>query len=220
MENKTEILKVIVGSQAHGLADLNSDIDYRGVFIVPTSDILKINSGKIKNTHWIEGNVDDTSWEIGHFLNMATKCNPTILETFLSPVENETEDGKIVRELFPYIWNSDCVRDAFIGYGLNQRKKFLEKKEGRPHKYAVAYFRALFNAYELLTTGTFTIRVSDSEIGEQLKRLKAGEYIPGELIDICLEWEQKVRYAAKRCEKKTDFEQVNAALIKLRYKHW
>lgn len=34
------ILKVIVGSQAHGLATPASDFDYRGVFVVPTKEIL------------------------------------------------------------------------------------------------------------------------------------------------------------------------------------
>lgn len=219
MEKQT-ILKVVVGSQAHGLAGPDSDFDYRGVFIVPTRDILGINTGKIKNTHWIEGREDDTAWEVGHFLHMATKCNPTILETFLSPVEEMTDDGKMIRDLFPYVWSSDYVRDAFIGYGLNQRKKFLEKKDGRPDKYATAYLRTLFNAYELLTTGTFTIRVADTEVGETLKRFKAGNYNVGEVIDVCMDWEERVREAAKRCDKKADLGQVNAVLLKLRYKHW
>ena len=218
--DKQTILKVIVGSQAHGLAGPDSDFDYRGVFIVPTRDILGINTGKIKNTHWIEGREDDTAWEVGHFLHMATKCNPTILQTFLSPIEEMNDDGKMIRDLFPYVWSSDYVRDAFIGYGLNQRKKFLEKKDGRPDKYATAYLRTLFNAYELLTTGTFTIRVADTAVGETLKRFKAGNYNVGEVIDVCMDWEERVREAAKRCDKKADLGQVNAVLLKLRYKHW
>lgn len=218
--NKNQILKVLVGSQAHGLAGPTSDFDYRGVFVVPTTEILGINTGKIKNTSWIEGKDDDTSWELGHFLLMATKCNPTILETFLAPVIEETEDGVLIRGLFPHIWNATAVRDAFIGYGLNQRKKFLDDKDQRRDKYAVAYIRSLYNALELLTTGTFTVRVGDLEIGETLKRVKKGEFKTGEVIDICMDLEVKVREAAAKCNKKTDYDQINAALLKLRYKHW
>src|ERR1035437_2558917 len=117
---QTEILKVIVGSQAHGLATDESDWDYRGVFVVPTVEILKIG-GNIKNTNWIEGDVDSTRWEIGHFLNMAVHCNPTVLETFLAPKvdinaanwtdENVIDWGEELRKLFPYVWNSNDVKN-------------------------------------------------------------------------------------------------------------
>ncbi len=59
----TTILKVVVGSQAHGLATPESDFDYRGVFVVPTAEILSLN-GTTKTTNWIEGKDDDTSWEL------------------------------------------------------------------------------------------------------------------------------------------------------------
>src|SRR3954447_11469464 len=108
-----EILKVIVGSQAHGLATERSDYDYRGVFVVPTSELLKIGGDAVKHTSWIEGKEDDTSWEISKFLFMATKCNPTVLETFLAPFASHftesMEQAQLaveLRVLFPYIWNS------------------------------------------------------------------------------------------------------------------
>lgn len=59
---KIQILKVIVGSQAHRLATANSDFDYRGVFIYKTSDILGI-APPADQTSWIEGKEDDTSWQ-------------------------------------------------------------------------------------------------------------------------------------------------------------
>ena len=214
--NKTSILKVIVGSQAHGLATPESDFDYRGVFVVPTNDILKLG-GKIKNTHWVEGEIDNTQWEIGHFLHMATKSNPTILETFLSPIEETTEVGKELRALFPHVWSAKGVMDAFIGYGLNQRKKFLNKKDDRPHKFAAAYLRSLFNGAELLTRGTFTIRIADTEVGDDVRRFKEGDYEVGEVIQICSEWEDRVRKAYElNTDKQPDLEKVNDFLLSVR----
>lgn len=86
MNNKKyEILKVLVGSHAHGLATPESDYDYRGVYVIPTKDILSLGFN-YKGSHWIEGETEDnTSYEIGHFLHLATKCNPTILEVFKAP---------------------------------------------------------------------------------------------------------------------------------------
>jgi len=229
-EKRTMILKVLCGSRAHGLANENSDFDYRGVFLVPTSEILKIG-GVCEQTHWVEGKEDDTSWELGHFLFLATKCNPTILETFLAPRINEdaaewTHEGKVdwgqeLRDLFPYIWNSNDVKNAFIGYGLNQRKKFLDNKDGKPNKFAAAYLRSLYNAYELLTTGTFTIRIIDTLVGETVKRFKEGKYSVGEVVDSCLMWQRKVEEAfVLNPDKKANFEPVNEFLLKVRKEFW
>ncbi len=216
------ILKVIVGSQAHGLATPESDFDYRGVFVTPTSELLKIGGDKNRTTSWIEGKDDDTSWEIGHFLHLATKCNPTILETFLSPVESITPEGQELRDLFPYIWNSKDVMNAFIGYGLNQRKKFLERKDERPNKYAAAYARSLYNALELLTSGTFTIRIGDIKpIGDTVRKFKNGDYKIGDVIETCVYLEERVRAAYEaNPNKETDMDKVNEFLLKIRQNHW
>ena len=50
-KDKIEILKVLVGSRAHGLADEDSDYDYRGVYVNATTDILSIGH-KYKGNHW------------------------------------------------------------------------------------------------------------------------------------------------------------------------
>ena len=183
-QKKKQLLRVIVGSQAHGLATPESDYDYRGVFILPTVDFFRLG-GTMKTTSWIEGKDDDTSWEIGHFLNMATHCNPTVLETLLAPfapgkalgeltkAEEQLQDTAIeLRSLFPYVWNSLRVKEAFIGYGINQRKKFFENKDKRAPKYAVAYLRVLYQATELLSTGTFSINFEKTPIYETLKKWK------------------------------------------------
>lgn len=216
----TTILKVLVGSRAHGLHNDASDYDFRGVFVTPTHKILSLDPGT-KNTQWIEGDVDNTSWEIGHFLRLAVRCNPTILETFLAPVENSTPIGDELRSLFPYTWNSHGVRDAFVGYGLNQRKKFLEAKDGRPEKFAVAYARTLIQAYELLTTGTFTIRISETEHGPMLIKWKHGNFTYGEVIQFCKEWEERVREAyIYSPPKETNMQVINSFLLKVRHQYF
>ena len=215
-EDDNIILKVLVGSKAHGLDTPQSDSDYRAVFVVPTGRILGLG-GDVKNSQWIEGDVDNTSWEVGHFLRLATKCNPTILETFLSPVMEESKEGRRLRELFPHIWNSTGVRDAFIGYGLNQRKKFLDGKDGRPAKFAAAYARSLYNAKELLETGTFTVRIGDLPFGKTVMKWKMGDYKVGEVIGICYELEEEVRQAFnKNPNKTTDLEKRNEVLLDVR----
>ena len=84
---KIEMLRILCGSHAHGLATKDSDKDFRSVYITPTSEILSLNCGSEKGNHWVEKQTDDnTSYEISHFLHLATKSNPSILEVFKAPI--------------------------------------------------------------------------------------------------------------------------------------
>jgi len=214
------ILKTLVGSRAHKLSNNESDFDYRGVFVNNTRELLKIN-GDVKDTFWYEGDKDDTYYEVGKFLFLATKCNPTILEVFLAPVVEADDLGIELRDTFKFVWNSKYVKDAFIGYGLNQRKKFLDNKDSRPHKYATAYLRTLYQGWELLNTGTFSVDLSKTEIYEILKRFKNGDYEVGEVIQTCYNWHEKVLKAyEKNPDKQTDFNNVNHFLLKVRSIIW
>ena len=215
------ILKTLVGSQAHSLADKDSDYDYRGVYILPTSKILSLNY-KYKGNDWIEGKEDNTSYEIGHFLKLATKCNPTIMEVFKAPIVESTKEGRELRKLLPYVWNLDGVFNAWTGYGFNQRKKFLEDREKRANKYAVAWIRTLINLVEFLMTGDWTVKIGlSASYSEMLKRYKSGDYTKGEVLDEAeyLYNTAKIAYE-KHTPKETDYEKVNNFLLTIRKKFW
>jgi len=225
-EYKT-ILKTLVGSRAHGLSNPDSDYDYRGVFLVPTKELLKVDVSKKIKTDWQEGDTkeaaDNTQWELGHFLMLATKCNPTILEVFRAPVitKESTDLGASLRKLFPRVWNSRGVMKAFMGYGCNQRKKFLNKDDARPHKYATAYLRTLIQAWYLLTSGELIVDMSGRADFETLQRFKAGKYEFAEVMGETHRWEDRVIEAYDHNpDKETDIDQVNAWLLKVRKSHW
>lgn len=100
------ILRVLCGSRAHGTQRPDSDWDYRGVFVHPTSEVILHHNrlragGTLEESNWNlndDGREDDTTWELGKFLYLATKSNPSILEVFLAP--RVTPDGGIFqREL-------------------------------------------------------------------------------------------------------------------------
>lgn len=239
-DNKIEILKVLVGSRAHGVAGEESDSDYRGVFVIPTSDLLKLGPKPV-TTQWIEGDVDNTSYELSHFLFLATKSNPNILEVFKgNPIRPEDGRGKSLSllwgdtllALFPHVWSSVGVFDAFTGYGHNQRTKMLANKDGRMDKYAVAWLRTLYNAQQLLTEGNFKLSVVGTSIETTLRNWRGGHsdwlnagrresLTPGEVIDTCMEWELKVREAfSKNSDKQTNVDAVNDYLLSVRKAFW
>lgn len=225
-----QILKVLVGSHAHGLAGPESDYDYRAVFVQPTSEILtaRLNNQKALDAQWIEGDVDNTAYEIGHFLALAIRSNPTILETFVAPRVNPPypinypkQSGDQLVALFPYVWDSTAAWNAFKGYGYNQRKKFLDDKDKRANKYAVAWLRTLILAEELLTEGTMTLNVSGHPEFTTLRNWKDGNWHLGEVMDKTNEWIERVDRAYEKAPKRTsDIGVINDYLLSVRKAFW
>jgi uncharacterized protein len=219
--SKIVILKTLVGSHAHGLADENSDRDYRSVYVEPTKEILSLGH-RYKGSSWLEGNEDNTSYEIGHFLHLATKSNPTILEIFKAPIVFSNDYGRKLRDLFPHVWNANDAFNAFVGYGLNQRKKFLDKKDDRQNKYAVAYIRTLYNLIDLLSMGTFDLDVTRNKyLFEMLIKYRRGEYTFGEIINVAEEFTERARQLLEKyppVEKNID--EVNKFLVEVRRRYW
>lgn len=191
MSERTEILRTLVGSRAYGLATDDSDWDYRSVYITPTSELLKLGVGAYKGTHWTEGEKeDDTAYEVGHFLYLATKSNPSILEVFKAPViypeqisQEECDLATKQRRFlikpsleiaggllscFRHAWSSKGVFEAFKGYSHNQHVKLFSEKEEfakRKFKYAIAHLRVLLEGIELLSCNDFSVKVRDYYLG-------------------------------------------------------
>ncbi len=211
----TRILKVVVGSHAHGLARPDSDKDFRSVFVLPTAELLRIGF-KYQGTRMMKEEDDETAWEIGHFLQLALQGHPLVLETLVAPVVTMDDWGAELRQLFPRLWSAQAAYDAFLNYCDNQRKKMLEKKDGRPEKYAAAYVRVLFNLCELLERGTFSIRISETPVGEAVLKIKAGHFRPGEVIDMGEHWRAEAVRRLHTCSQQAHPETADAFLLRIR----
>ena len=209
------ILKVLVGSQAHGLAGPESDKDFRSVYVLPTIELFRIGF-KYQGTKMIKEDEDETSSEVGHFLHLALQSHPLALETLVAPVVMMDDWGGELRQLFPHLWSARSAYDSFINYCENQRKKMLEKKDGRPSKYAAAYLRVLSNLCELLEQGTFHVRIDETAIGEMLRRIKEGNYRLGEVIDVGEYWAEEAARRLHACSQEARPDVAEAFLLRLR----
>ena len=215
---RKQILKVLVGSQAHGLADKDSDYDYRAVYVDQTSEILSLGH-KYKGSDWIEGKEDNTSYEIGHFLQLATRCNPTILEVFMAPEIRTTEDGKKLQELFQYVWNPKDSFNAFVGYAHNQRKKMIDKKSGRQDKFSVAYIRTLINLIFLLHSKSFDLKVKTA-YKSRLLQIRQGKWSAGKVLDWADKLQKKAFTEYQNCNQVQSIDKVNEFLLDIRKRYW
>lgn len=172
------ITKVLVGSRLHGLHNENSDYDYRGIHINSLKDVLSPFK-KTKNTEWIEGDVDNTSYELADFCKQATQGNATILEVlFSNEVEYTTPVAEEMQENWHRFIDTDRVVAASRGYASNQYTKMQlfdtsnDSKPVRKEKFAIAYCRVLWQCSEFLRTGDFPCQVDEPGLRELLLRIK------------------------------------------------
>ncbi|NDC95914.1 hypothetical protein EB077_11465, partial [bacterium] len=172
------LTKVLVGSRLHGLHTETSDYDYRGIHIHPLVEVLS-PFGKIKNTSWIEGDEDNTSYELADFCKNATKGNATILEVFFS--DQIIETTPIIDEMRAN-WTKFMDTHNFInasrGYAHNQWNKFYNfESQGvngqeRTAKFAVAFLRVMWQCEQFLLTGDFKCNIEESDLFPLLKEIK------------------------------------------------
>jgi len=220
----TTILKALVGSRAHGLHRDDSDWDWRGIYVQPTREILSMGHSA-RSIQWLEGKEDFTNYEIGHFLMLATKANPSVLELLRSPKTDLPEVygrvwGKEIQDLLPYLYDPEQAFNAFNGYSLNQRKKLLDDKDGRKWKYALAYIRTLYCLIDLLISGEFSLEVTSEARRGVLSSIRDGKRSPGEILDLANDLTASAKQYLSTATNRQDLGRVNDFLLDVRRCFW
>ena len=183
------ITKVVVGSRLHGTNTEDSDWDYRGIHISPLKDVLSPFK-KQKNTSWIEGEEDNTSYELAEFCKLATKGNATILEVFFSDmIIDSTPIADEMRRNWSKFIDTRNFINASLGYSHNQWNKFYNFEDAgilgqqRTAKFAISFLRVMYQCEQFLLTGKFKCKLVDSDIYDVIKKIKP---MTVQEIQVCL----------------------------------
>lgn len=116
----TLIIKVVTGSTSFGLATPTSDLDIRGVYVLPWEDRVRQDVGdQIANS-----TNDETYWEITKFFRELAKANPQALEMLYSP-DNCILEGKEYLEK---------IRNEMSFVTRRCEKTFVEYARGQIHR--------------------------------------------------------------------------------------
>ena len=206
------ITKVVVGSRLHGLNTETSDWDYRGIHMHPIVDHLSPYD-KIKNTTWIEGDEDNTSYELSEFCKSATHGNATILEVFFSDkIITDSYIAEEMRENWAKFMDTRKFIDASRGYAHNQYNKFYNfediglKGQERTAKFAIAFLRVMWQCEQFLLTGKFECNLEKSDLYPLMKKIKPMSVeeiqpmIP-EVFGKMSEMNQRVSHAMSKADK-------------------
>lgn len=134
------IFEAVSGSKAYGTDLPTSDTDIRGVFIMPTEEVLKANPSDNSGYGYIPQVSDETNdivfYEVGRFIELLEKGNPNILELLNVPKDCIIYESDIFRRLFKdkYRYITKNLKNSFAGYANTQinKAKGMNKKIHNP----------------------------------------------------------------------------------------
>lgn len=210
------IYRCIIGSQAYGLADSQSDIDRRGFYLPPAE--LEWSLYGVPEQLECEA-AQEAYWEIQKFVVLALKANPNVLECLYTPlVEKATPlatDLLALRSIFL----SRLVYQTYNGYVMSQFKKMQAdiRHQGQVKwKHVMHLIRLLISGISVLRDGFVPVEVGDHR--EQLLAVKRGD-VPWEETE---RWRRSLHaefdkaLGETKLPERPDYEQANGFLIKAR----
>ena len=113
------LLDSVSGSQAYNLAISTSDIDRKGIFILPQRELYGFG-----NTEQVANSTnDEVYFEIARFLDLLTKNNPNILELLSTPAAHVLFRHPLMNLIKAKDFLSKLCLDTFAGYAQTQIKK-------------------------------------------------------------------------------------------------
>jgi len=128
--NQLILLDCISGSTAYNVNVQGSDVDKKGIFIMPQRQLY----GFDQQQQIANANHDEVYFEIGRFLALLTKNNPNILELLSTPSEHVLYRHPLMELIKPEDFLSKLCQDTFAGYAQTQIRKArgLNKKINKP----------------------------------------------------------------------------------------
>lgn len=218
------ILEGVTGSTAYGLATENSDIDVKGVYLLPTKTVLSIG---FQPEHTTKDHTDP-DWvyhEVGKFMKLVINGNPTVTEllyldeyTTLSPI------GQLLIDNRAAFLSTKAVSNAYRGYAFAQAKRLNNRTEqgldgydsslkNRFAKHTRHCFRLLMQARQLLETGTLDVKVTPKQ-REYLFAM--GEKTADEVVEEFMKQDAEFENIVSVLPDEPDYDKLNDILYKIR----
>lgn len=218
------VLEGVTGSTAYGLDTEGSDVDIKGVYLLPTRTVLSIGFNPEKTT---KDHVDP-DWvyhEVGKFMKLVLAGNPTVTEllyldeyTILTPIGQTLIDNRAV------FLSTNAVTRAYRGYALSQALRLNNRTaqgmdgydsalKNRFAKHTRHCFRLLMQARQLLETGTLDVKVTP----EQREYLFAmGEKDADEVVKEFMRQDSEFENVVSVLPDEADMDKLNDVLYQIR----
>lgn len=217
------------GSRAYGLADANSDIDYRGVYVAPTLDFFRLSK---PSESFVQSKPDDVVFnEIEKFMKLITKGNHNSISDlynepqYIGHAKLYVELQRVVPHIVPKIGYFECVRGQ-----ANQARKNIERLHmgeyppddviAKFNKEAMHAVRVIDTAVRFMTTRQFSPRVHEDS-RDLLLSIKYGDLNPTQLLRVI---DRKLRELSSandisQLRDKANIPKADEMLVKIRRNH-
>lgn len=165
----------VSGAHLYGFPSEDSDIDLRGVHLLPLEEIVGLETGEETVTlMWDHGGVeaDAVTHDLAKFCTLLLRRNGYVLEQVMSPLVVATSEvHDELKALVPGLVTSNHAHH-YLGFARSQWTLFERSRELKPLLYT---FRVLLTGIHLMRTG---------EVEAGLTRLAGGgpPYLP-ELVE-------------------------------------
>lgn len=222
MKPNNIILECVVGSHMYNLDTPESDIDTKGIYVIPTNELLNTLGGFKKIDKVYDHNDPDWAFfEVQKYMSLVLKGNPTALELlYANEYTTITEDGQLLvdnRSAFL----SKRIKNAYIGYALQQVKRKYRNASDitkyRAGKHVRHTWRLIKQYEQLATTGTLQPKLTDNERAECFAFMdKSYE----EVYDWFRENKERLEKLDSVLPDEPDYDKVNKILTILRSKYY
>ena len=171
------IFATISGAHLYGFGSVDSDVDLRGVHLLPLAQVVGLEHGQetLQHTGVTDGvELDLVTHDLLKFNRLLLKPNGYVLEQLLSPLVVTTSE--VHREMLALAPSLITRHHAhhYLGFAATQWRLFERSREVKPLLYTL---RVLLTGIHLMRTG---------EVDCDLRRLWAGHDLPyaPELIEV------------------------------------
>lgn len=199
---QNSIREVMMGSEAYGVSNNNSDIDVYAVIMPPKDNVFPWLSGWIPvfenspkvfetlNIHHIKDGdkeYDINGFSLPKYFNLLMGCNPNIIDSLFVPrrcVFHSTQLGELIREK-RHIFLSKKAYHTFKGYAYSQLHAAKDKKRiGKRVELIESYgvdTKSLYHLYRLAVECEMILAEYDLELDRQchrnaMKAIRNGEW--------------------------------------------
>lgn len=147
------VFATVSGAHLYGFASIDSDVDLRGVHVLPLQEVVGLRTGPETVTRdWTDAGaeIDLVTHDIAKFARLLLQRNGYVLEQLLSPLVVATSPvHERMVELAPQVLTRNHAHH-YLGFARTQWRLFEKSAELKPLLYT---FRVLLTGIHLMRTG-------------------------------------------------------------------
>lgn len=152
-EPRPLLFATVSGAHLYGFPSQDSDVDLRGVHLLPIEDLVGLRRGELTaaRTWWRDGlEIDLVTHEVGKFARLLLRPNGYVLEQLLSPlVVSSSPLHEELAAAAEHLVTTGHARH-YLGFAATQRRLFARTGQLKPLLYT---FRTLLTGTHLMRTG-------------------------------------------------------------------